>query len=199
MNQEGINIAPTATVHPTVILEGNITIGAYTYVGPGTVLKGGTIVIGHHTNIQCNVAIRGSVTIGDYTHVYDLVNIEGGRPKAPYGSSTAKVSEKTNIGNYCWVNHGATMHGTYIGEEGAVGGNTFCDYGTRIEKGAILGNGSATNVDQVVPENTLAQGVPATVVRENLTDEDRTAYFGLHPKSWTIDSARRQEENGKGF
>jgi len=37
---------------------------------------GGTIVIGHHTNIHYNVVIRGNFTIGDYTHVYDIVNIE---------------------------------------------------------------------------------------------------------------------------
>jgi carbonic anhydrase/acetyltransferase-like protein (isoleucine patch superfamily) len=194
-----INIDPTATVHATVIMQGNITVGAHTNVGAGTVLKGGTIAIGHHVNIQCNVVIRGNVSIGDYTHVYDIVNIEGGRPKAPFGSSTAKVNEVTDIGKNCWVNHGATMHGTYIGDEGAVGGNSFCDYGTRIEKGAILGNGSATNVDQVVPENALAQGVPAKVVKEGLTDEDRTAYFGLLPKTWTIESAKRQEDTGKGF
>jgi carbonic anhydrase/acetyltransferase-like protein (isoleucine patch superfamily) len=65
------------------------------------------------------------------------------------------------IGNECWINHGAIMHGTQIGDGGAVGLNTACDYGTQIGKGAILANGSATRVGQVIPDNSFAEGLPA--------------------------------------
>ena len=133
-------------MHPTAVLEGSVTIGAYTEVGAG-IGADRNVTVGHHANIQCGVRVRGNVTIGNYTHVYDLVNIEGGRPQAPMGSSTARKDEQTIIGDYCWVNHGATMHGTHLGDEAAVGGYSFCDYGTRVGKGAILGNGSATNVE----------------------------------------------------
>ena len=44
------------------------------------------------------------------------------------------------------------MHGTQIGDGGAVGLNACCDYNTRIGKGAVLANGSATHHDQVIPE-----------------------------------------------
>lgn len=196
MENMGIRIDPTATVHPTALLEGNVTVGAYSHVGAGSVLTG-KVTVGHHVNIQCNVVLRGNITIGNFTHVYDLVNIEGGRPKAPIGTSTAKEAERAIVGEYCWVNHGAVMHGTYLADEAAVGGNTFCDYGTRIEKGAILGNGSATNVDQVVPANCLAQGVPAKVVKENLTEEDRHSYFGLIPKGWAEAAGAWAEERAK--
>jgi carbonic anhydrase/acetyltransferase-like protein (isoleucine patch superfamily) len=77
------------------------------------------------------------------------------------------------------------MHGTQIADRGAVGLNVCCDYNTRIGEGAILGNGSATNVGQVIPASTLAEGVPAKVTREGLTDEDRQAYFGVLPAAWT--------------
>ena len=74
-----IDIDPTADVHPTVILEGTIKIGAFTKVDAGTVITG-QVTIGHHTLIRCNVVIRGRNTIGNYTHIYDSVCIEGGRP-----------------------------------------------------------------------------------------------------------------------
>ena len=196
MAKQGIQVDPTAIVHPTALLEGNVTIGAYTYVGAGTVLTG-TILIGHHVNIQCNAVLRGRITVGNYTHIYDLVNIEGGRPKAPRGTSTAKEAEEAIIGDYCWVNHGSVMHGTHLAEQAAVGGNTFCDYGTRIGKCAVLGNGSATNVEQEIPDYCLAQGVPAKVVQENLTDEDRRSYFGLLPKGWAEASGQWAEEAQK--
>jgi acetyltransferase-like isoleucine patch superfamily enzyme len=77
------------------------------------------------------------------------------------------------------------MHGTRIADQGAVGLNACCDYGTQIGRGAILANGSATRVEQAIPENAFAEGVPAEVKREGLTDDDRQAYFGVLPRGWT--------------
>jgi len=181
--RSGMNIDPTADIHPTVILEGRVTVGAYTKIDAGTIITG-NVTIGHHTLIRCNVTIRGTNKIGNYTHIYDNVNIEGGRP-AKMGSSRAQVPDRSIIGDGCWINHGATMHGTQIGDGGAVGLNACCDYNTRIGKGAILANGSATHIDQVIPENSFAEGVPAVVKKENITEDDRADYFGLLPSGWT--------------
>ena len=181
--KSGMNIDPTADIHPSVILEGKVTVGAYTKIDAGTIITG-NVTIGHHTLIRCNVTIRGRNEIGNYTHIYDNVNIEGGRP-AKVGSSTAEVPDRSIIGDHCWINHGATMHGTQIGDGGAVGLNACCDYNTRIGKGAILANGSATHVDQVIPENSFAEGVPAVVKKRNITEDDRADYFGLLPSGWT--------------
>ena len=181
--KNGINIHPTADIHPTVLLEGKVTIGPFTKIDAGTIITG-NVTIGHHTLIRCNVVIRGSNTIGNYTHIYDSVCIEGGRP-AEVGSSTAEVPDRSIIGNDCWINHGATMHGTQVGDGAAIGLNACCDYNTRIGRGAVLANGSATHYDQVIPENSFAEGVPAKIVKENIADDDRRDYFGLIPKEWT--------------
>ncbi|MBN1400637.1 MAG: hypothetical protein JXA74_07355 [Anaerolineae bacterium] len=181
-NSANIRIDPTADIHPSVILEGDITIGAFTKIDAGTVISG-RVTIGHHALVRCNVVIRGTNTIGNYTHIYDSVCIEGGRP-ALSGSSTAAVPDRSIIGDECWVNHGATMHGTQIGDRGAVGLNACCDYNTRIGEGAVLANGSATHIDQIIPDGAFAQGVPAQVVQEQITDGDRRAYFGLVPAQW---------------
>ncbi len=190
--KSGINVHPTAEIHPTVLLEGKVTVGAYTKVDAGTIITG-NVTIGHHTLIRCNVVIRGNNTIGNYTHIYDSVCIEGGRP-AQVGSSQAEVPDRSIIGDDCWINHGATMHGTQVGDRGAIGLNACCDYNTRIGKGAILANGSATHVDQVIPEDSFAQGVPAQVVQTHITDDDRRAYFGLVPAEWTHYEGDRIEE-----
>ncbi len=190
-----INIDPTAEVHPTAYLEGKVTVGAYTKIDAGTIITG-NVTIGHHTLIRCNVTIRGRNTIGNYTHIYDNVNIEGGRP-AKVGSSTAEVPDRSIIGDGCWINHGATMHGTQIADGGAVGLNACCDYNTRIGKGAILANGSATHINQVIGDNSFAEGVPAVVKKENITDQDRLDYFGLLPAGWTQFEAKNIEANIK--
>lgn len=180
---KGIHVDPTADIHPTVLLEGNVTIGAFTRIDAGTIITG-NVTIGHHTLIRCNVVIRGRNRIGNYTHIYDAVCIEGGRP-AQVGTSTAEVPDQSIIGDDCWINHGATMHGTQMGDGSAVGLNACCDYDTRLGKGAVLANGSATHHGQVIPDNCFAEGVPAKVVKEGITDEDRRAYFGLIPRGWT--------------
>lgn len=186
-----ISIHPTADVHPTAILEGEVTIGAYTVVSAGCVLTG-NVTVGHHSLIRCNTVIRGKNTIGNYTHIYDLVNIEGGRP-AKVGSSAAQVPDQSIIGDNCWINHGSTMHGTQIGDGGAVGLNACCDYNTRIGKGAVLANGSATHINQVIPDNAFAEGVPAIIKKENITENDRLEYFGVLPSGWTRYAAEGQE------
>jgi carbonic anhydrase/acetyltransferase-like protein (isoleucine patch superfamily) len=188
-----VKVHPTAEIHPTVLLEGEVTVGAFTKIDSGTIISG-KVTIGHHTLIRCNVVIRGRNRIGNYVHIYDSVCIEGGRP-AQVGSSMAQVPDQSIIGDDCWVNHGATMHGTQLGDGAAVGLNACCDYNTRLGKGAVLANGSATHHDQVIPENGFAEGVPAKVVKEKITDEDRKAYFGLIPAAWTHYQGDQIEES----
>ena len=98
----GMNIHPTADIHPSVILEGAVTVGGYTKIDAGTVITG-NVTIGHHTLVRCNVTIRGTNRIGNYTHICDNVCIEGGRP-AKVGSSRAEVPDRSIIGDGCWVN-----------------------------------------------------------------------------------------------
>ena len=51
--------------------------------------------------------------------------------------------------------------------------------------------------DQVIPANSFAEGVPAVVKKQNITDEDRKAYYGLVPAEWTRYEGGRQEENAR--
>ena len=192
----GMSIDPTAYVDPTVILKGKVSIGPYFYVDAGTILTG-DVSIGHHTLLRCNVTVRGKVKIGNYTHVYDNVNIEQGRPAAPLGSSTAEVADQAIIGAECWINHGAVMHGTQVEGGGAVGLGAACDYNTHIGKGAILADGRANHIGQVICDDCFAEGVPAVEKKKKITDKDRLDYFGLLPAKWTHFEGERQEAEAK--
>lgn len=188
-----INIDPNAYVHPSAILEGNVTIGEYTRVGAGTVISGNA-TIGHHCVIECNTVIRGTNTIGNWVHIYDLVNIEGGRPGDLKGGVTSKERDKSIIGNGCWINHGATMHGSQM-EDGAVLDLNAClDYNVRLGKGVLVTNGSAVHYDTVVPDNCMVEGVPAKVVKENITDDDRRERMGLVPAEWVRYAGEQTEK-----
>ena len=45
----------------------------------------------------------------------------------------------------------------------------------------------------MIPENSFAEGVPAVVKRENITDADRLDYFGVLPSAWTRCEAQNIE------
>lgn len=188
-----LNIDPTALIHPSVIMEGEITVGAFTQIGPGTVLIG-NITIGHHTLIECNTVIRGTNRIGNWCHIYDLVNIEGGRPGNYLGGVTCEVPDSSIIGDYCWINHGATMHGSQLADGAIVDINACLDYNCRIGKGSIVANGSAVHYNTVVPDNCIVEGVPARIVKENITDADRLAKMGLLPSAWVKYAGEQQEK-----
>jgi carbonic anhydrase/acetyltransferase-like protein (isoleucine patch superfamily) len=192
----GITVPKNSFVHPSAVLDGSISIGEHSWVAEGAMLKGditigdgsyigersvlsGRITVGSHTRIQIGVVIRGTNAIGSYVNIYDLVNIEGGRPKGYHDSDDRSV-----ISDYGWVNHGATMHGSHVGSGAAVGINAALDYNTILGEGAILLNGSATTVNTTIPANAIAQGVPAQIVKENITDEDRVRIMGLVPSEW---------------
>jgi UDP-N-acetylglucosamine acyltransferase len=187
-----IQVHPTAQIHPSAILEGNVTIGAYSRIGAGTVITGNA-TIGHHTLVECNTVIRGTNTIGNYCHIYDLVCIEGGRP-AQVGGSAAEERDRSVIGDGCWINHGATMHGSQLKDGAVLDLNACLDYNCHIGKGAIVANGSACRLNTVIPDNCLAQGVPAKVVQKGLTDDDRLELMGVLPSAWTRYWAEGQEE-----
>ena len=74
--------------------------------------------------------------------------------------------------------------------------------GRGLGQGAILANGSATHVDQVIPDDSFAEGVPAVVKKTRIADQDRLDYFGVLPSAWTRYEAanieariRRRQDN----
>ncbi len=188
-----IKIHETAYVDPTVILQGNITVGPWSRIKAGTVILG-NVTIGEHTTIHCNVAIRTGmkeIKIGNYVQIYDSVCIEGGRP-ANRGSAGPQ-GDQTIIKDWAWVNHGAVLHGSEIGEGAVLGLNATLDYACKIGDGAVVANGSACPFATVVPDNCVAEGVPARIVRRDITDEDRLRMFGLIPREDAIIMAQTSD------
>ena len=190
--KSGMNIDPTADIHPSVILEGKVTVGAYTKIDAGTVITG-NVTIGHHSLVRCNVTIRGTNTIGNYVHIYDNVCIEGGRP-AKIGSSTAEVPDKSIIGDHCWVNHGATMHGTQMANKSAVGLERLL----RLQHPA--GRGSRAGQRQ---RNAFRSGDPGQQLcrrracRGEEAEHHRRGPQGVfRPHSCRVDPVRREQAGG---
>jgi phenylacetic acid degradation protein len=137
---EGITpvVDPSAYIHPTAVLIGDVIVGAGCYVGPGAVMRGdfGRIVLERGANLQdnCVVHSRGDV---------DCV-----------------MAEDSHIG------HGAVIHACRIGRDALVGMNAVVMDMAEVGEQAIVAAMSFVKIRDVVAPRTLVAGIPARFVRE---------------------------------
>ncbi len=142
---EGVRpvVDPTAFVHPTASLIGDVIIGPGCLVGPGASLRGdiGRIVMERGSNVQDNCTL----------HVFP------GRE--------CVVEEDGHVG------HGAVLHGCTIGRNALVGMNAVVMDDVLVGENSFVAALSFVKAGTQVPPGTLVAGVPA-VVKRKLTDDE---------------------------
>ncbi|MGW0994171.1 gamma carbonic anhydrase family protein [Streptomyces sp. NPDC002523] len=139
-------VDPTAFVHPSATLIGDVIVGADCYIGPSASLRGdfGRIVVGAGSNVQDACVVHA------------------------FPGADAVLTEECHIG------HGAILHGCRIGRHVLVGMNAVIMDGADIGEGSLVGACSFVRAGTTVPVRSLVVGNPATVVRE--LDEDMLAW-----------------------
>ena len=136
-------VDPTAFVHPSAVLIGDVIVGPGCYVGPNAVLRGdfGRLVMEANANLQDTCVVHG----------------------AP-GTDTV-------IGEYGHIGHGAVIHGAHIGRDAMVGMNAVVMDKADIGESAIVAAMAFVKAGMQVPAKSLALGSPAKVVRQ-LSEEE---------------------------
>lgn len=68
----GPNIHPEATVHPSAVVEGDVSVGPRTRIGPGCIVWGtvGPVRIGSDCTLVAHATVNGPITIGDGNVLY---------------------------------------------------------------------------------------------------------------------------------
>jgi phenylacetic acid degradation protein len=142
---EGVTpvIDPTAYVHPSAVLIGDVIVGPRCYVGPAACLRGdfGRLELRAGSNVQDTCIL----------HAYP-------------GNETV-VEEQGHIG------HGAILHGCRVGRNALVGMNAVINDNAVIGESAIVAALAFVKAEMVIPPRMLAAGMPARVLRP-LTDEE---------------------------
>lgn len=165
-------IHPTAFIHSSAVVCGNVTIGARVSVWATAVIRGDsdTIEIGDDTNIQ------------DGT----IVHVDDGVP--------------TRIGKRVGVGHRAIIHGATLEDDVLVGMGAILLNGTYVSSGSIVAAGAVCKEGFEIPPNSLVMGVPGRVVRQT-TEEERgrikgtvEAYLRLQDEH----RAGKYPESGRG-
>ena len=136
-------IHPTAFVHPTAVLIGDVIIGPGCYVGPNACLRGdfGRLIMEQGSNLQDTCVVHG------FPGSDTVIEVDG------------------------HVGHGAVIHGARIGRNALVGMNAVVMDNAVIGDSAIVAAMSFVKTGMQVPPKSLVMGAPAKVVRE-LTDKE---------------------------
>ena len=130
-------IGPDSYVHPSADVLGHVRLGAGCWVGPGARLRGdyGRIEIGDNTSVEDNCVIH------------------------------ARPGERTVIGRWVTVGHGAIIHNATVNDWALVGMGSIVMNGARIGRGSIVGAGAVITEGKQFPEHSLIIGAPARVIR----------------------------------
>src|SRR5690606_30561293 len=136
-------VHPSAYVHPTAVLIGDVIVGAGVYIGPLASLRGdfGRILLKEGSNVQDTCVIHG-VLEND-----TVVEVDG------------------------HIGHGAVLHGCTIGRNSLVGMNAVVMDQAVIGESSVVAAMAFVKVGQQIPARSLVVGSPARVVRE-MSDDD---------------------------
>jgi phenylacetic acid degradation protein len=131
-------VHPTAYLHPTAVLIGDVLIGAGCYIGPACSLRGdfGRLVVNDGANIQDTCVMHG------FPGTDTVVEVDG------------------------HIGHGAILHGCRIGRNAMVGMNAVVMDNAQIGESTIVAASAFVKAGMDVPPRVLVAGVPARVVRE---------------------------------
>lgn len=130
-------VDPSASVHPTAVLIGDVIVGAGCYVGPNAVLRGdfGRVVIKAGSNVQDTCVMH------------------------TFPNKDCVVETDGHIG------HGAVLHGCRIGRNALVGMNAVVMDEAEIGEESIIGAGAFVKSGFSCPPRSLVAGSPAKVIR----------------------------------
>jgi UDP-N-acetylglucosamine acyltransferase len=177
-------IHPTAVVHPTAVLEGDIEIGEGTTIGALTYILGPARIgarnrIYPHCVIGCDPEHKtepatGPILIGDDNMIRELVVIQRGTGDRPTEiRNRAYVMDHTHVAHDCLVDDDVTLSpGVVLGGHAHalrgsnLGINAITHQFSTVGSFAMVGMGSVVTKD--VPPFALVVGNPARFMRLNV-------------------------------
>ncbi|MGB2905265.1 MAG: phenylacetic acid degradation protein PaaY [Candidatus Dechloromonas phosphoritropha] len=136
-------VDPSAFVHPSAVLIGDVIVGPGCYVGPCASLRGdfGRLLLERGANLQDTCVMHG------------------------FPGTDTIVGEDGHIG------HGAVLHGCQVRRNALVGMNAVIMDNAVIGESAIVAACAFVKAGVEIPPRSLAAGMPARVIRALAEDE----------------------------
>lgn len=116
----------------------------------------GDVYLGHKASVWFGAVIRGDnerIHIGDYSNVQEnsVIHTDDGI--------------EVKIGSHVTIGHLAMLHGCEVGDNSLIGIGAVVLNNAKIGKNCIIGAKALVTEGTVIPDNSLAIGAPAKVVK----------------------------------
>ncbi|OEZ67983.1 carnitine operon protein CaiE [Janthinobacterium sp. HH103] len=136
-------VHPSAYVHPSAVLIGDVIVGPRCYIGPLASIRGdfGRLILEEGANLQDTCVMHG------FPGCDTVVEVDG------------------------HIGHGAVLHGCRIGRNALVGMNAVVMDNAVIGEESIVAAMSFVKAGMVVAPRSMVVGTPAKVIR-TLTDDE---------------------------
>jgi phenylacetic acid degradation protein len=136
-------VDPSAYVHPSAVLIGDVIVGPRAYIGPCACLRGdfGRIVVQEGANIQDTCMLHGF------------------------------PGKDTVVGAEVSVGHGAVLHGCVVRRGALIGMNAVVNDNAEVGEEAVVAALAFVKAEQKIAPRTLVAGIPARVLR-TLTEQE---------------------------
>lgn len=131
-------VDPSAYVHPSAVLIGDVIVGPGCYVGPCASLRGdfGRLVLERGCNVQDTCVL----------HSYP--------------------GKDTVVGVNGHIGHGAMLHGCYVSNDVLVGMNSVVMDNVVVGEFSIIAASAFVEAGSDIPPGSLVAGVPAKIIRQ---------------------------------
>ncbi len=131
-------VHPSAYVHPTAVLIGDVIVGPRCYIGPLASMRGdfGRLILEEGANLQDTCVVHG------FPGADTVVEVDG------------------------HIGHGAVLHGCRIGRNSLVGMNAVVMDNAVVGEESIIAAMSFVKANMVIPPRSMVMGTPARVVRQ---------------------------------
>jgi len=145
-------VYPSAFVHPSAVLIGDVIVAARAYIGPGACLRGdfGRIVVEEGANIQDTCMLHGF------------------------------PGKDTVVGAGATIGHGAVLHGCVVRRGALVGMNCVVNDNAEVGEDAVVAALAFVKAEAKVEARTLVAGIPARALRTLSAQELRWKNDNMH-------------------
>ena len=130
------------------------------FLAPGAHIVG-NVSLGENVGIWYNAVVRAdmeSITIGNNTNIQDNCTLHTGN------GFPIVVGEGVTIG------HNAIVHGCHIGDN-TIGMGSILLNGAKVGRNCIIGAGTLVTGKMEIPDNSMAFGNPAKIIRKLTSKE----------------------------
>ena len=145
--------------------------------------------------IAPNATVVGDVTLADKVNIWYGAVLRGDEGAITVGEGTniqehVVIHEKTTIGNYCTIGHGAIVHGCTVGNDCLIGMGAIVLNGAVLADGCLVGAGALVTGKMDAPAGSVLLGNPAKIVKtltpEQIADQHHGAehYIALAQKAF---------------